>query len=81
MRSISDAVAVVAAFLYSILLLSLSYYLATPPTPAAVRRSVEMHSAFQYLWTLKLADFLLDRSAVTPRVNRRELFTVALGIL
>ncbi|CDJ32736.1 uncharacterized protein EMH_0077320 [Eimeria mitis] len=62
-----DAVAVVAAFLYSILLLALSYYLATPPSPAAVRRSVELHSAFQYLWSLKFADFLLERRVVTSR--------------
>lgn len=77
----SDAVAVVVALLYSVLLLVLSYSLATPPTPAAVRRAVDKHSNFQYLWSLKFADFLLDRRAVTPKVNLQHLLAAVVCVL
>lgn len=66
---ISDAAAIGAAALYSILLLALSYWLATPPPPAAVQRAVEKHAAFQYLWALTFADVLVDRGAVTAKVS------------
>lgn len=62
-----DAIATGAAVLYSVLLLVLSYWLATAPSPAFVERAVENHTAFQYLWVLTFSDFLVDKGAVTAK--------------
>ncbi|KAL8273806.1 hypothetical protein Esti_002280 [Eimeria stiedai] len=65
--SLSDAIATAAAALYSVLLLVLSYWLATTPTAAVVQRAVERHAAIQYLWTLTFADFLVENGAATAK--------------
>lgn len=65
----SDVAATGAALAYSVLLLVLSFWLATPPTRAAVKRAVKQHAAFQYLWTLTFVDFLIDKGAITAKVS------------
>lgn len=77
----SDAVAVTAAALYALSLLAVSYWLATPPTSAALRSTVDKHAAFQYLWTLTFVDFLLGRRVVASRASVLQLFTLAFARL
>lgn len=63
----ADVAAIGAALAYSVLLLVLSFWLASPPTRGAVKRAVGQHAAFQYLWTLTFVDFLVDKGAVTAK--------------
>ena len=65
----SDAFAVGACAFFSICLLVLSYWSASPPTPDVVRRTVENHAAFQLLWTLTFVDILVDKGAVSAKVR------------
>ncbi|KAL8427975.1 hypothetical protein Efla_004233 [Eimeria flavescens] len=64
---LGDAIATGAAALYSALVLAVSYWLASGPSPGGVQRAIERHAAFQYLWSLTFADFLVDNKAVTAR--------------
>ncbi|OEH78206.1 hypothetical protein cyc_06114 [Cyclospora cayetanensis] len=75
-----EALAFGAAVFYSISLLVLSYWLATPPAPSVMQRAIDKHVAFEYLWTFTFADILVDRGAATPKSAEDIRFRPAEGL-